>query len=346
MPTRKKSSAEKTSAVRKVVVTDYIESDLEWEKGVLEDRGIELDAFQLKGQPENEVYEKVKDADVIVVNMVRMPATLIDRLDNCKVIIRHGIGYDNVDVDACTRNNIQFANQPDYCTTDVAEHAISLIMASARKLFIARDTLENSSRRGEWDFSGLFPIRRMEGKVVGIIGLGRIGLQVARKLQSFGFRLIAADPYVDDSEFEKAGVERTDLDTLLARADFITIHTPLNPDTRSLVNRETLAKMKETAYVINTARGPIVDAGALAEALESKDIGGAAIDVYDDEPPSQAYPLFHHSNVILTPHSGWASVESAWAIREKIVGDILSIAEGGNPANMINDVKFSKTGLT
>jgi len=327
------------SSVQKVVVTDYIEEDLEWEQQQLSDRGIEFEALQLKGKPEEQVYKAVRDADLIVVNMVPFQSSLLDRLDRCHTIIRHGIGYDNVDVEACTRNGIQFANQPDYCATDVAEHAISLILAFGRRLFPARKTLEVSSARGEWDFSGLFPIHRMEGKVVGIVGLGRIGRIVARKLSGFGFRLLAADPYIPDQEFEKAGVENVTLDRLLELSDFVTIHTPLSSETRQLMGRETLSKMKPNACLVNTARGPIIDAEALAEALRNGVIGGAAIDVYSHEPPSPDYPLFGMENVILTPHSGWASEESAWDIRKKILADIIAVAEGGDAKHVLNEIK-------
>lgn len=330
------------SKIENVVVTDYIEPDLEWERELLREKGITLEAYQLKGRPEEEVYEKVRSADVIVVNMVKFPASLVDRLDRCGLIIRHGIGYDNIDVDACTRNEIQFAYQPDYCAIDVAEHAISLIMAAARRLPIARQTLEESSAQGEWDFSGLFPLHRMEGKVVGILGVGRIGSIVARKLQSFGFRLLGVDPNRSDEALERLGVEPVDLETLLSQSDYITIHTPLNNETHHLVNRDTLAQMKKTAIIVNTARGPIVDPEALAAALEDGIIAGAAIDVYDVEPPPTSYPLFGQPNAILTPHSAWASVESSWAIRKSIINDILSHADGRDARCVINNVRFKE----
>ncbi|HPK02744.1 MAG TPA: NAD(P)-dependent oxidoreductase, partial [Candidatus Sumerlaeota bacterium] len=176
----------------KAVVTDYIESDLEWEQAQLAPHGITLTAHQLKFRPADEVYEAVKDADAIVVNMVKMDDALLRRLEKCKLLIRHGIGYDNVDVAACTRYGIQFAYQPDYCQIDVAEHAVALILSLARRIPFSRATLENSSRTGQWDFSELFPIYRMEGKTLGIVGLGRIGRRVARKLSGFGLKMLAA----------------------------------------------------------------------------------------------------------------------------------------------------------
>ncbi len=234
----------------KAVVTDFIESDLNYEAEKLASLGIDFEVFQLKFLSEDEVYEKIKDADVIVVNMVKMPESLIKRLTKCKLIIRHGIGYDNVDVDACDKYGIQFAYQPDYCKEDVAEHAIALLFACARKLFPARKTLEASSSTGQWDFDGLFPIYRLDGKTLGILGCGRIGSRVFRKLRTFGFKIIAHDPYMNDvrkTELEEQGLRFVDKETLFKTADFITIHTPLTPETRKIVNADTLALMKKTA---------------------------------------------------------------------------------------------------
>jgi len=319
----------------KVVVTDYIEEDLEWEAEALAKADIQFEAHQLKFRPEPEVLEKIGDADIIVVNMVPMTESLIGQLTNCRVIIRHGIGYDNVDVDACTRHGIQFAYQPDYCKEDVAEHAIALIFACARKVTWSRRTLDESSASGQWDFSDLFPIYRLAGKTLGILGVGRIGSRVGRKLQSFGFRIIGCDPYLSDARRAALPeVEFVDHETLFQESDFLTVHTPLNDETRNIVDAQTLSLMKPTAYVVNTSRGPMVDATALAEALGNGTIAGAAIDVYAQEPPPPDHPLFGCDNVILTPHIGWASEEAGLEIRQSILDDILAAADG-KPARCV-----------
>lgn len=320
----------------KAVVTDYIEENLDWEKEELSKRGIEFECFRLKFRPEEEVFEKIKDADCVVVNMVKMPESLVSRLDNCKLIIRHGIGYDNIDVDACTRKGIQFAYQPDYCKIDVAEHAIALILACARKVVWSREILDRSSAKGEWDFSGLFPMYRMEGKTLGIVGLGRIGGRVCKKMQSFGMRILGCDPYLSEERARELGVEVVDLQTLLKESDYVTLHTPMNEETRHLINSDTLRMMKPTAYLVNTSRGPMVDADALARAITEGQIAGAAIDVYDVEPPPQSLPLFGLDNVILTPHIGWASEEAGWEIRHSIVDDIIACSEGRDARCVIN----------
>jgi len=320
----------------KVVVTDYIEQDLDWEAEELAKRGIEFETYQLKFKPEDEVVEKIADADVVVVNMVKMTESLLSRLPKCRLLIRHGIGYDNVDVPACTRLGIQFAYQPDYCKIDVAEHAIALILACGRKVVWGRKTLDESSATGVWDFSALFPVYRLEGKTVGIIGVGRIGSRVFLKLRSFGLRLIGCDPYLTKERAEELGIELVDHETLFRTSDFVTIHTPLNDETRHMANAKTIGWMKPTAYLINTSRGPMVDHDALAEALKEGRLAGAAIDVYDSEPPPLSYPLFSLDNVILSPHMAWASEEAGQEIRQSILDDILAFAEGSPARCVVN----------
>lgn len=327
----------------KVVVTDYIEENLDWEREQLAQRGgFIFEAHQLKFKSEDEVCEKIRDADVVVVNMVKMTESLLSRLEKCKLLIRHGIGYDNVDVDACTRLGIQFAYQPDYCKIDVAEHAIALILACGRKIVWGRRTLDRSSAAGEWDFSDLFPIYRLEGKTVGIVGVGRIGSRVYLKLRSFGFHLLGCDPYLSEERKQELGIELVSHEEIFRRSDFLTLHTPLTPETRHMVNVKTLDWMKTTAYVINTSRGPMVDYEALAEALRSNRIAGAAIDVYDVEPPPPSFPLFALDNVILTPHSAWASVEAGWEIRQSILDDIIAFSEGRPARCVVNKEVLEK----
>lgn len=320
----------------KVVVTDYIEDNLDWEAGKLAEAGIEFAAYQLKFLPEEQVVEKCRDADIILVNMVKMTESLLSKLPKCKLLIRHGIGYDNVDVAACTKLGIEFAYQPDYCVEDVAEHAIALIFACARKIVASRKILDDSSARGQWDFGGLFPFPRLNGKTLGILGVGRIGSRVFRKLKTFGFRIIASDPYLSEKRIAELGLEFVPRETLFRESDFITIHTPLNQETKYIVNAETLNLMKPTAYLVNTSRGGMVDVNALADALRKGKLAGAALDVYEVEPPPVDFPLRDFSNVILTPHTAWASEEAGWEIRNSYLNDMLSFAKGGHARCVVN----------
>ena len=320
----------------KVVVTDYIEDDLQWEADLLNERDVDFQTYQLKFHSEQEIIEKTHDADIVIVNMVKITEDVVSGWNKCKLVIRHGIGYDNVDVNALTRHGIMFSYQPDYCKEDVAEHAIALIFACARKLFIGRRLLEKSAASGQWDFSITAPVYRMHGKTIGIIGCGRIGSRVYRKLKHFGFNFLIADPYLSEERIKELGIELVDRDTVFREADFITIHTPLNDETRHIANAGTIGMMKPTAFLINTARGAVVDHDALVDALKQKRIAGAAIDVYEKEPPDANDELFKLDNAILSPHLGWFSYEAGWEIRKSIMDDVLACIDGKPPRCWIN----------
>ncbi len=321
----------------KVVVTDYIEPDLVWEEEQLAKLGdVDFSYFQLKFAPAAEVIGHIKDADVVVVNMVPMTAEVIGALERCRLIIRHGIGYDNVDLAAATRKGIRVANIPDYCPDEVAEQAMALLMATWRQVGIGRRVLEESARRGQWDFSTMPPLYRLEGKTVGIVGFGRIGSRVYNRLQGFGVDILVCDPYLSEKRREFLGEKLVSLDELLAKSDIVTVHALLNAETRHLFSRARFEKMKPTAYIINTARAGLIDTEALIWALQNKIIAGAGIDVYEKEPPAPDLALFAMDNVILSPHLGWCSVEAGWDIREKIIADIMRFREGQPPRFVVN----------
>lgn len=320
-----------------MVITDYIEPDLIWEEEEMKKAGIGFAAHQLKLASEEDVYQAVKNADVIVVNMVKFPASLINRLDRCKLIIRHGAGYDNVDVDACTKKGIIFSYQPDYCSHEVAEQAIALLFACARQVYSSREILDESIRTQKWDFSTLYKGFRMAGQVLGIIGCGRIGSLVFQKLQHFGFsKILVCDPYMSEERIKELGITIVSREEVLRESDLITIHTPSNKETERIINAETLAMMKPTAIFVNTARGPLVDHQALADALNAGTIGFAGIDVFDKEPPEPTYPLLGIKNAILTPHLAWYSEDAAWDIRKNIIEDVLRCRDNREPRNQVN----------
>jgi len=321
----------------KVIVTDYIEPDLDWEAEEMAKRGVDFIAHQLKFRPEEEVIAAIEDADVLVVNMVKMTPRVIGALKHCRRIIRHGAGYDNVDAAACTKHGIPLAYCPDYCMDEVAEQAIALIFACARQVPQSRKILEDSIARGQWDFTPLAKCYRMAGKTLGIIGCGRIGSRMLGKMRHFGFeKILVCDPYLSEKRIADLGIQTVSHETVFRESDFITIHVALTDETRHLVNRQTLAMMKPTAYLVNTSRGPVVDHEALAEALRGKTIAGAGIDVYDKEPPEDTYPLLGLENAILTPHLSWYSEDAAWTIRYKIVEDIDLALAGKPPRYCVN----------
>ena len=306
----------------KIVVTDYIEPDLNWEAAELAKRGLHFLYHQLKFAPREQVIAATRDADIVIVNMLPVTPDLIAGWEKCRLVIRHGVGYDNVDLAALDKAGIPLCYIPDYCVEEVAEQAIALMLACGRKLISSRKVLEDSSARGRWDFTDVIPIFRIAGRTVGIIGCGRIGSRVYQKLQSFGVKFLICDPYLTEERKRELGIEVVDKETVFRGADFVTIHTPLTHETRHIANAQTLAMMKPTAYLINASRGPMVDDEALAEALRNCLIAGAAIDVYGTEPPPPGYPLFGLPNVILTPHLAWYSEEGGWRIRELIILEI------------------------
>jgi D-3-phosphoglycerate dehydrogenase len=315
----------------KVVVTDYIEPDLNWESEEFARRGVDFEFHQLKFAPNEKVIEATRDADVVVVNMVKITPDIVSAWKRTKVVIRHGVGYDNLDLDALAKAGIAPCYIPDYCAEEVAEQAIALIMACGRRVVSSRKVVDDSSARGIWDFTPMIPIFRMGGQTLGILGCGRIGSLVYKKLKSFGFEFLICDPYLTVERKRELGIETVDKETMFRGSDFVTIHTPLSSETRHLVNRETLAMMKPTAYLVNTARGPMVDDAALADSLKRGVIAGAGIDVFDREPPPQDYPLFGLPNAILTPHLAWYSEDAAWTIRKLIVLEVDRFLAGQPP---------------
>lgn len=318
----------------KVVVTDYIEASLDWEAGELSRRGLDFAFHQLSHAPAAELIEATRDADVVIANFAAITAEVVAGWEKCRLVIRHGTGYDNFDLVALNRANIPLCYIPDYCIEEVAEHTIALILACGRRLASGRKILEGSVVRAQWDLSGLVPIYRMSGQTLGIIGCGRIGGCVFRKLKSFGFRLLICDPYLTAERRRELGIEVVAKEKVFRESDFVTLHIPLNQETRHLVSAEMLALMKPSAYLINTSRGPVVDTEALAAALRGGTISGAGIDVYDSDPPEPCNPLISLPNVLPTPHSAWYSEDAAWNIRQLIMFEIDRFVAGLPPRHV------------
>jgi D-3-phosphoglycerate dehydrogenase len=321
----------------KIVVTDYIEPEQDWEKEQLAKyENVTFEAHQLKFRPEGELLAAIGDADVIQVNMVPMTESVINQLEKCKLIIRHGAGYDNVDVKAATARGIRVGYEPDYCSDEVAQHAIMLMLACWRKLFIGQKVLEESSESGKWDFGPVYPIHSLVDKTVGIIGCGRIGSLVIEKLSGFDFNIRICDPYMSKERQDALGVQAEPLETVLKESDIVSIHAALSEETVNLIGEAQLRMMKPTAYLINTSRGGLVDTDALAKAAREGWIAGAGIDVYVKEPPDPDFPLFGLDNITLAPHLSWYSEEAGWSIREKILEDYVRFIEGRLPRFLIN----------
>jgi len=323
----------------KIVVTDYLEPNFDWEQQELRRQGFDFawQSHQLKQAGEDELVAAIGDAEVVVVNMARLTAGVLDRLPRAKLIIRHGIGYDNVDLAAATGRGLRLANVPDYCPDEVAEQTWLLIFAAARHLPEQLVSMAASSAKGAWDFSSVRPVHLMNGRTLGIVGCGRIGSRVLKMAAGLGMTVLVCDPYLSAQRRRELGVETVPLERVLREADVVTLHTPLTDETRGLINRRTLTLMKRTAVLVNTARGGLVVDEELARALQDGLIAGAALDVYTREPPGREHPFFVAPNLLLTPHLAWYSEESGWSIRKKILEDIILFLEGRPPRFTVNE---------
>lgn len=317
-------------------VTDYVERDLDWEAAECKGLGVRFAAYQLKAASSAEIVAKVKDADIILVNMAPFGEEVISKLKRAKLLIRHGIGYDNVDVAACTRHGILFANEATASSEDVAEHALMLMLEAYRKKRVQDEMLKDWIRTGRWSSEKIAPLYRLAGKTIGIVGCGHIGSRVFQKIQGWGTRILVCDPYLSKARLEEIGTVHTPLEELLKESDIVSIHVPVTPETRGLFDAARLAMMKSTAVLVNTARGPIIKTQDLIRALKTGKIAGAALDVFEEEPPKPKLELFKMTNVILSPHVAWYSEEGGLDIRRMIMEDVRAFLAGRSPRFVIN----------
>ena len=273
---------------------------------------------------------------------------VLENIPRVKVISRYGVGLDNVDLDAAADVGIVVTHYPGYCTPEVADHALAMILALNRRI-VEQD---RSLREGAWVEHGPAtrrilrgPIQPLREQTLGIVGFGRIGQAVAARAKPFGVTIIAADPYLDPETIRAAGVEPVTLEELLRRADIVTLHTPLTPETRGLIDAAALALMKPTAVIVNTSRGPIIDLPALARALQEERLAGAALDVVDPEPLPAEAPFYRMPNVILTPHSAYYSERSVDVVRRETLHEALQVLRGKRPRTVANPAVLEKVTL-
>jgi len=288
-----------------VVITDSNLPATGAEQAVLAELGAEV--VQAQCHTEDQVIAAAAGADALLVQYAPITSRVLDHLPRCRIISRYGIGVDNIDLAAATARGILVANVPDYCIEEVATHALALLLTCARKVL----ALDRSVRQGRWDTIGVArPVRRLSGQTLGLIGFGRIARALARSAQGLGLRVIAYDAYLGTEAAQGTGVELVPQERLWAESDYLSLHVPLTPETRHMVNHQTLGQMKPTAVIINTARGPLIDGVALAEAINQGHLAGAALDVTEPEPLPLDHPLRHLDTVVLTPHASWYSEEA------------------------------------
>jgi D-3-phosphoglycerate dehydrogenase / 2-oxoglutarate reductase len=268
-----------------------------------------------------------RDADAILVTYAKLPGDLLRQLRRCKAIGRFGLGVDNIDIATATELGITVTYVPDYCMQEVSDHAMALLLALARKVPQSNALVQ----AGRWDMPAVVPIHRLAGRVLGLVGFGNIPRALAPKAKAFGLRVVAHDPNVSQHALAAVGVESMSFDRLLEISDFVSIHAPLLPVTRGLFNAEVFGKMKQGACLINTARGPLVDEDALLAALDSGRLAGAALDVVAVEPLPKESRLIGRDNVVLTPHTGFYSVEALNELQTKCAADVARVLSGEPP---------------
>ncbi len=279
-----------------------------------------------------EVLRAHGDADVFLFTDVPMHAAFLDRLTNCKLIIRYGIGYDNIDTAAARKKGITVCNAPNYGVIDVAEHAMSLMLSCAKRLTYMNDCV----RAGEWSTGPMGTSSRLYGKTVGFLGFGKIAKCVCRRTNAFGTKALVYDPYISDETLSEYGAEKADMDTLLKESDFVTLHLPLSESTRHTITRAELSKMKKTAVLINTGRGGLVKEDDLVEALSEGLIAGAGLDVFENEGGTLDKRLFSMKQVALTPHVAWNTAEGMVALHHEVTDNVVRFLEGKTPESIVN----------
>jgi D-3-phosphoglycerate dehydrogenase len=276
----------------------------------------------------------IEDADAVMVTLQKVTADIIAAMPKCKVIGRAGTGLDTIDLAAASSRGIWVVYVPDYGVDEVSAHAIALLLAQARNVV----SLVNATRAGLWNSAGGRTIYRLKGKMLGVIGFGRIGQATAEKGRGLGLKVIVFDPVLNEAAVERLGVRAVDLDTLARESDFITLHTPLLDSTRHIINASFLAKMKPTAYLVNTARGSLIDENALLAAVQAGAIAGAALDVFEVEPIAQDSLLLQEGRILLTPHAAWYSEEAKIDMRMGVAQDVVRVLRGEKPLRPANQV--------
>jgi len=313
-----------------VVVTDYDFPDLSIESAALD--GADVDLRGEYARTPEEVIEVAEGADALLVQYADITDEVFEALPDLQAVGRYGIGVDSIDLDAASAHGVPVVNVPDYCIEEVPTHTLALLLACVRKI----PSYDRAIKGGEWNWTAGKPIRRVTGATLGLVGFGKLPRRLIELVDGFDLDVLVYDPYVDAADIEAVGAEKVDFETLLERSRYVSVHAPLTDETRHLIDGDALDRMREDAILINTARGPLIEYEALAEAVEAGDIAGAGLDVLPEEPPDSA-PLDHDA-IVYTPHVAWYSEESAETMRRTVTEDVLGILQGEAPMNLVNDL--------
>jgi lactate dehydrogenase-like 2-hydroxyacid dehydrogenase len=324
----------------KIYITDYPEMFFDIAGNELEKvANIEL----LNVTTELELFPKIVNADAIIVDKVKISEYTISKFKNCKIIVRLGVGFDNVDLIAAGKKGIRVCNIPDFGTDEVADHTWALILSVMRKISMYNEELMKNNNG--WNPMLGKPIYRLAGKTIGIIGLGRIGTATAIRAKSFGLHVLFYDPYVPKEQKRVFDFRRVELEELLKKSDIITFHIPLTEETGGFADDDFFKKVKKNVFIFNTARGGIIRLDALYNAMKNDVVAGAGLDVLEIEPPDEKHPLIRawragetwiKNRLIITPHVAFYSQEATKEMRQKAASEILKVFDGEEPKNCVN----------
>ena len=311
----------------RVLITDRAWPDLAVEQSVIDT--IDGELVDAPSTDEATLIRLAADVDAIATNWASVTDSVIRAAPRCRVIARFGVGVDNIAVDTATSLKIPVVNCPDYCVAEVSDHTLGLILACARRIGF----FHHRTKQGEYNLQAATGQQRLSTQTLGLVGLGRIGREVCRKARAFGLRVVGHTASGND---QGLGCPMVPLDQLLAESDYISLHAPLTPATHKLFGRGQFARMKPTAYLINTSRGGLIDEVALWAALQAGHLAGAALDVFDPEPPDLSQPLFQDERVIVTPHAAFVSQQALEQMRRQTLEQIVAVLSGKPPQNVLN----------
>ncbi|MBI2841999.1 MAG: C-terminal binding protein [Armatimonadetes bacterium] len=320
----------------RVAVTDYVFPNLEPEREILAEIGAEV--VGCRDASREEVTELVRGADAVLNTYFKpIDADMLDAMPGCRIIVRYGIGVDTIDIPAATQRGIMVANVPDYCTDEVSDHAMALLLALLRRI----SQSDHNVRSGNWDLDALRPLRRISALTIGLIGMGRIGRAIASKVAAFGPQVIFYDPYCDADPLLTA--KAVDLLELLRSSDAIIVQAPANQETMHLLNSAAFDAMERKPVIVNCARGELIDTNALIDALDRGQISGVGLDVIEGAPPvAEDSPLLRYENVILTPHSAWFSGEALVSLQRLAAMEVARALQGERPVSLLNPEALNK----
>ncbi len=315
----------------KIVMLDRMGTDFSLEKKVFRAEGATFLVTYFRNA--DELRDIVRDADILMFNDAPITADIIAALDKCKMIIRYGVGCDNVDLEAAGKKGIYVCDAPTYGTYDVAEHTMALLLSACKRIPIA----DKCARSGQWNVDRIGKVRRLRGKTLGLVGFGRIARAVAVRARAFEMDILVFDPSAETLGTTAEGVRYVDFPTLLENSDYVTLHAPLTEETRHMMGMPQFKRMKKDAVLINTGKGGLINENELIFALFSGEIAGAALDVFETEPLSPASRLLQMENVVLTPHVAWNSFEGTDDLHAEVMENVVRVLHGETPTHIVNE---------